>query len=240
MWTPAEFAANLNSVLHAYATSPVKTAANATILTRFWKDHDVAELPYQRGHLLAHLWDGQLRSKGGLDPVMLDMHRRAIDNQRANTQRYASELFVNAMLSAGIDIHPDLANFVDAGAPIVLPKDLLAPCGSIETRETPVFDWGFDIASTMEADQHVKHVDPQSRAYSSGLRDGMHILKREAGEMGDSEQEMVLRVDDAGTERRIRYMPAGKERVTLQRLVLDGMLNTTERDQCRKRLAGLL
>ena len=41
LWTPAQFAEDLNNTLRAYAESPVRAAPNARILADFWREQAV-------------------------------------------------------------------------------------------------------------------------------------------------------------------------------------------------------
>jgi predicted metalloprotease with PDZ domain len=142
------------------------------------------------------------------------------------------------MTEAGHDVRADITRYVDQGGLITLPETLFAPCGHIETRDVPLPDPGFDLSATIKANKRVVRVDPASRAYAAGLRDGMQIIKREAGAFNESETELALRVDDSGIERVIRYFPQSKSHVPVQRLVVDPALDDKSLNLCRKRLAG--
>src|SRR5690606_32963944 len=65
LWTPQQYADDLNQSLREYAQSPVRTAPNERIKIDFWRDRDVQRLPYLRGRLLAAVWDAGLRENGG-------------------------------------------------------------------------------------------------------------------------------------------------------------------------------
>jgi predicted metalloprotease with PDZ domain len=132
LWTPAQFAADLNETLNAYAQSPVRTAPNARIRSDFWSDQNVQRLPYQRGRLLAMRWDQMLRARGrDFDDVILAMRDRA----RAGEAGVARDHFIHVMNDFGIDVRVDLAAYVERGDAVLLADDALAPCGRIETHE---------------------------------------------------------------------------------------------------------
>jgi predicted metalloprotease with PDZ domain len=77
IWDPAQFAADFNRTLRDYAVSSVRTAPNARILADFWRDRDLQQLPYQRGRMLATLWDVRLRAQGrDVDEVVHEMRAR--------------------------------------------------------------------------------------------------------------------------------------------------------------------
>jgi predicted metalloprotease with PDZ domain len=119
-----------------------------------------------------------------------------------------------------------------------LPGDIFEACGRVETTELAEFDRGFDPVRTGQNGNVVTGLDPESPGFRAGLRNGMKILKREAGRTGDSRVELVYRVDDNGTERVIRYLPTGKRRLTLQEFKLKPVLDGAAREACTRRLAG--
>jgi predicted metalloprotease with PDZ domain len=235
VWTPQEFADDLNDMLRAYGQSSVQREPNARVVADFWNDQDVQKLPYQRGRLLATIWDARLRAHGrDLDDVMLEMRERA----RAGDPLKAAAMFPIVMEAMGQDVAPDIAAHVDAGAPILLPEDVLAPCGRVNTREAPVFHRGFDIEATTANNNVIIGVDPALPAYAAGLRDGMVLIRRDAGEIGDAEQEIAYVVRDGETERTLRYMPRGHGSFTVQRLVLEEDLTGERLAECVRVLGG--
>src|SRR5690606_24020142 len=105
-------------------------------------------LPYQRGAALAALWDHRLKASGtaaGLDDVLRAM---AVDQAGGD----AVSRFTRAMAARGVDVAPDLKRHVENGEMVVLPSDLLEPCGRLEMVERALFHRGFDIDETMAAD----------------------------------------------------------------------------------------
>ncbi|HEX2078092.1 MAG TPA: hypothetical protein VHG08_10290, partial [Longimicrobium sp.] len=241
LWTPADYAAELNRVLLRYANSPVRDAPNSVIVERFWTDPHVHQLPYDRGHLLALLLDLRIRQhtrgRADMDDVLRVQRALARANAEAGRSVDAGTLFPLAMQQAvGMeDFSWELAWHVDTGQETLLGRNQFGACARVETVSQPVFHRGFDIAATEAAGMRVTGLDPTSPAYAAGLREGMRIVRREAGVIGDAGVELVYRVDDAGTERIIRYLPQGKGRVTLQRVHLT--LETASVD-CRVVMSG--
>jgi len=235
VWTPAQFAEDFNEVLAAYARSPERTAPNARIGTDFWNSGEVQRLPYQRGNLLAWMWDARLREGGrDMDDIMLVMRGRAREGQT----RTAVTEFAATMFELGFDISPDLTTYVEQGAPVLLPENTFGVCGRVTTRETPAFHRGFDIAATQANNNIITGVDPALPAYAAGLRDGMVLVRRDGGEIGNAELEIgyVVRVGD--TERTIRYMPRGHGSYTIQRLELAPNLEGAALAQCVALIGG--
>ena len=149
------------------------------------------------------------------------------------------ELFVSALAGYGVDIQGDLRKYIDDGAAIALAADTFAPCGVISTDTYPRFDVGFDLAATGQGGGTVAGVNPGLAAYRAGLRDGMKIIAREAGETGNPMREMALRVNDNGTERVIRYLPEGGDSTEVQSLTLSEGLAGSELAACARRLGGV-
>jgi predicted metalloprotease with PDZ domain len=225
LWTPADFVAELNRVLMRNANSPVRTLPNASIRERFWTDANVQQLPYDRGHLLALLLDHGIRThtagRADMDDVLVAQRALARRNAQAGTRVDAAALFpVAARQVTGMDLAAELARHVERGEPVLLPADLFGTCTTVQTVTQPEFHRGFDLAATEAAGMRITGLDPASPAYAAGMRDGMRIIRREAGTPGDASVEVAYRVDDAGTERVFRYLPQGKGRVTIQRFVL--------------------
>jgi predicted metalloprotease with PDZ domain len=240
LWTPADFVAELNGVLARYAASPARTVPNAGIAERFWTDGDVQQLPYDRGHLLALLLDHRIRlTTGGrvdMDDAMVAQREQARRNAQAGTRVDAASLFPTVMRQAlGIGVGEELASYVERGEMVLLPADLFGTCAEVRTMTQPEFHRGFDLPATEANGRVITGTDPASLAYAAGLRDGMRILAREAGVPGDATVEYAYRVDDAGTERVIRYLPQGKGRITIQRVLL-GPDGSSER--CRRLMGG--
>ncbi len=235
--SPPEIVGAWNYVLGQSAVSPVRTAPNARIATEYWTNRDVQQLPYWRGQLFAEWVDYALRKKSGgatsLDDVMRLMHKRF-----EVTQRPIRELFVSALAEYGVDIQGDVRKYIDDGAPIALARDTFASCGVISTELQPRFDVGFNFAATGHNGGTVIGVNPDLPAYRAGLRDGMKIVAREAGETGNPMLEMVLRIDDNGTERVIRYLPQDRDPAEVQVLKLRESMTKPDLDACAKSLGA--
>ncbi|HEX2206505.1 MAG TPA: hypothetical protein VHG93_02425, partial [Longimicrobium sp.] len=240
LWTPAEYVADLNRVLLRNAASPVRSISNAAIAERFWSDPDVHQLPYDRGHLLALLLDHRIRAESGgradMDDLMLAQREFAVRNAQDGTRVDAPSLFpIVARESLGMDFAAALERHVARGEPVHLPADLFGSCTIVETASQPDFHRGFDLAATEANGMRITGLDPAHPAYAAGLRDGMRIIRRESGVIGDASVDVAYRVDDAGTERLIRYKPEGRGRVTMQRIRLT---DEAASDACVRLMSG--
>lgn len=238
LWTPADFARDFNATLRAYAQSSVRTEPNSRILADFWSNPEVQQLPYQRGRLLATMWDARIRrdsaQQATLDSIVLDMRERA----RGGDPLKAADMFLVVAPRFALDPRADLAAHVDRGEPIVLPADLFGICGRVETREVPRFHRGFDIDATQANNNIITGTDPALPAYAAGVRDGMVLIRRDAGMIGDSEQEIAYVMRDGETERTFHYMPRGHGSYTLQEFQLADDLTGDRLAQCVTVLGG--
>ncbi|MBI1211010.1 MAG: hypothetical protein GC190_06070 [Alphaproteobacteria bacterium] len=240
IWSVEDFVDAANETLAAYWSSPVRTAPNSRIVADFWNDQYVGKLPYQRGFLLGFIFDRQLRRESGgkhdLDNVMLAMKKKFSKLSGTADPPMLIDSFIETMRANDVDPRKLITHKIEDGETILLSANTFGPCGTVATLDLPAFTRGFDAEKTAAAGGVVTGTDPDGPAYAAGIRDGMKILKREAGKIGDSRVELVYRVDDHGTERLIRYKPEGKERVTLQEIQLK---TNFDRTACGRRLGGL-
>jgi predicted metalloprotease with PDZ domain len=214
-----DFAKSWNDDLLAYASSPVRSEPNTRVVADFWNDQYVEKLPYQRGAFLAAMWDERLRATSGGRLSLDDVMRYQRGLVATSKGVIAPDLFITAAAHFGLDVKPDIERYVVRGEPITLDANSFGPCFHVETVTTPVFDRGFDSAATTRADNVVTGLRPDSPAYAAGLREGMKITARVAGEPGNPALEYGLSVKDGAGERVIRFMPVGKGTLTSQKLV---------------------
>ncbi len=221
LWTPQQFADDLNHTLARWAGSPVKTAPNSRIVEAFWTDAKVQRLPYDRGNIFAHRLDYELKKAGkqGLDAVMFAMRDRwaaAPDDKKPELR----ENFLSVLDAQGFDARPLLARYIENGEAIDLPGDLFGSCASVETVSMPGYDIGFETARTGK----FSGVRPDGPAYAAGLRDGMERLARLAGEPDDSRVEASYKVLDNGQERILSWFPRGVGTLTLPEVKLSSSI----------------
>ena len=236
LWAPQQFADDLNEMLEAYAQSPVREAPNSRIVSSFWSDQQVQQLPYQRGRFLMTIWDARLRTQGrSLDQAVLEMRERA----RRGDPMKATDMFPLVLDSIGLDVRADIVRHAEAGGRVMLPEDVFAPCGRVTSQEVAPFDAGFDIPAMRANDRVISGVDPGLPAYAAGLRDGMVFVRQQSGHVGDPEQQLVLIVRDGAQERTISYFPRGHGTYPLQRLEIDPTLEGERLAQCRDVLGGV-
>ncbi len=238
LWTPEKFVSDWNEMLRAYAASPFRSTDNVAAAAKFWSgDYEAEKIPYQRGSILAALWDRRLRDRGraDLDTVLRAQRGRT---RTASTMPGLVEALQSAMDRVGFDIRPDIDRYLAKGEPVELPANAFGECARVETSDLPIFERGWDTGRTSKAGNVFAGVDPASNAYAAGLRDGMKLLRRVAGEPGNSAVEYVLQVQDGPTKRTFKFKPAAKRTLRTQQIVLDSARFAAAPDKCRIALAG--
>jgi predicted metalloprotease with PDZ domain len=231
-----DFVAEWNSMLLAYAESPVATEPNTRIVNDFWNDPNVEKLPYQRGAILAALWDQRLRQQSRARVSLDDLMRAQRLSAATQPATPAPQLFRRVARRYGLDVAGDLAVYVTEGRRIVLSPDVFGACIVVKFVTMPSFDRGFDIDATGRTGI-VAGVAPGSAAYRAGLRDGMTFVRREGGKVGDSRVPYVVRIKDGSGERLISYRPEGDSQVTFQELAVSPGLSQSDRAACAKAVA---
>ena len=240
LWTPAQFVADWNHSLVRYGASPARDEPNTRILADRHRDPDIEWLPYDRGRILAALWDRKLRNfshgRTGLDEVMRAQVLQAADND-AKGEIVSADALLPIMVKqlSGVDLSKDIARYVDRGELPMLPGDAFGPCVRVLQLTRPVFDHGFDFLATLKAHGRLTGLEPGGPAERAGLHEGD---KLHFDEIYSNDSSIALRygVDNAdGTRRTVTYLPQGQRRVTLQQLQL--VSASASEDRCKKGMA---
>jgi len=238
-WTAEQFARAFNEKLQAYDLSPEREADNARIVSGFWSSRHLQELPYQRGLLMATAWDARVRRATGGRRDFDDVLRAMQAGAAAEPDKSAVSLLIDAMQSvAGLDIVPDLERHINRGAAIELDADLFAPCGELVRRERKPFHRGFDIEKTQADGGRIAGVMVDGPAWRAGLRDGMRLIRRSGGEIGNAAVEIAYEVDDRGTPKTLRWLPEGEGLERYREFVPKPDMDDAERTVCREVLGG--
>lgn len=237
LWSLSDWLADKNEVLLRYDTSPARSATGSEIAEKFWKEEPFERISYDRGHLLALLLDARVRAatsgRRNLDDVVR-VQRRLV---RPGGPTAGALLAVAVREVAGIDVRPELRRHAVDGEPFLLSQSDLPLCLRVKTETRHGFTRGFDAEATAAAGMSIRGTDPSGPAYAAGIRDGMKLIKRETGTIGDSSREIAYRVADAQGEHVIRYLPAARETFEVQQLESDVGLSH-EAELCHLLLGG--
>jgi predicted metalloprotease with PDZ domain len=238
LWTLKDFISDKNAALLRYGLSPARRATDTEVAEGIWFDKDIQQLNYDRGHLIAALLEAEIgASTGGREGLgeVLRAQRRSADG----SPELATTLLARMLKErTGLDLDALAGRYARRGEPLLLPPGVFGDCAKVVAEPRRLFDRGFDAAATRSGGGVIAGVDPEGPAHAAGLRDGMKLVLREAGKIGDSSVEIAYRIADEGGERVLRYMPEGKESREVQQIVL-----TTEGPEaearCLKRFADL-
>jgi predicted metalloprotease with PDZ domain len=245
LWSLEDFAADLNESLLRYGLSPAVEASNRRLADERSTDFDVGKMPYDRGRLLAVLWDRRFRQETGgrlgLDAVLAEQRRHAAADEPDDHSAPANELFPwIALQVTGVNLEQDIRRRVEEGERIELPADLFGDCGRLVEVRQPVFERGFDLMATFRNRRQVVGLVPGGPAERAGLREGDRIRISEIPSH-DSRKPLSYRVvDEAGTVlRTVTYLPVGQGEVRFQRFELTKGLSTAGRQACARMLSGV-
>ncbi len=229
----ADYVKVMNDTLYAYDTSSVRSVFNAQIIKDFWNDDYIQQLPYQRGFLLATMWNSQHR--GVMDAVIHDMRERAKSTPAGTT---ALDLFPQTMKDHGLEVSADIARFIEHGEQVWLPADAFPACGRVAVENLPGFSYGFDPVATATAGRVITGIDPSGPAYAAGLRNGMKIVKHLSPPSKDPRDALAYEVSDNAGTLTIHYFPTSKTRFRVQQLQLERGLSGLAQKRCIAELAG--
>jgi predicted metalloprotease with PDZ domain len=138
-----------------------------------------------------------------------------------------------------IDIAKDIERFVESGEPVDIDEHHFAPCGRLGVQQRRTFHRGFDIEATLKNDNTITGTIVNGSAYNAGLRDGMKLVGRNGGQIGDSRKEIGYEVIDRGENKTFRYMPEGEGVESFRELAIAPSLSADDRARCVRRLSGL-
>lgn len=237
LWDLEDYFKDKNEVLLRYAASPARAATAAEIAEKFWREEPFERISYDRGHLMATMLDARIRTASA-GRLSLDDVLRA---QRLEARRGggpAAALFPRVLRRVtGLDLAGEIRRYAAAGEPFLLAGNAFQGCARIERGNRKKFTRGFDVERTGAAGMTIAGVDPEGPAYAAGMRDGMKLVRRESGRIGDSSVELGYRVVDGGRERVLRYRPEGKREFDVQQAVATAA-GPAEEARCRRLLGG--
>lgn len=224
-----QYAQSLSRRFAAYWLSPVNRQPNARIAEDFWTDSQIKDLPYLRGDVVAMLLDHEIRRISGgtrsLDDLMREIVRRFVQEQEQVGIEDLLEYFAQA---TSPQFAARLRQVIVEGRMPEVPSDLGAPELVLRTRQLGHYDPGFDIQASITARQ-VLGVNPASRAYQAGLREGQKLLGWSV-RYGDIDFPVRLSVaepshasgSNGNSTRRISYLPQSPQTIPVPSFQLVG------------------
>jgi predicted metalloprotease with PDZ domain len=241
-WTPEDWVKHWNEVISEYQNSPARLMPAADTVDKFWSDATVRELPYQRGALIALTIDQRIKEatnqSKSLDDVM------GLMRQKAQTGgKFAPELLIESVKEiAGFDITDLIKDVAINGQAIGFPSVAWGSCMTKQEDVRPVFDVGFDRERTGAAGNVATGVRGDGPAYQAGLRDGMKILRRTTGKLGDQSAPVTYEIETvSGKIETLSWLPTGPP-INVQTLSLGtdfaSNAGTDKRAKCVSLLSG--
>jgi predicted metalloprotease with PDZ domain len=208
--TSDEYMRDLNASYYRYRTSPALQANDRSVQERFFVDPDFQKLPYQRGSLLAQMWDTRIRQrsngKQSLDDAMLDLREHALTREQILTESFLTEHFSRFV---GNEARDDLRTYIDQGAIMPLPPPAaLNPCLTMNEVVMYRYDLGLDLEALVHS-RVIAAVKSGSEADKAGLRDGQTVIERGEIRSDDPNKAISLTVRDNAGERKVTYFPRG-------------------------------
>ncbi len=203
-----EYVNDLNDNLRRLAESPARNSPNERVRAEFWKDHDVGDLPYLRGGVVALALDHELRvhSNGerGLDEFMKTLFASSM---MAHEQVTCESMLARIEEETDADFAALVRNAIVDGADLPLRDDVAAPTLRLVPKEVRPLAPGFDVTATLQK-KEVCGVIEGSIAWNSGLRDGQPLRALDF-DRRDANRPLRITVVDGGADRSIEFDPRG-------------------------------
>ncbi len=209
LYSPEEFATDLNESLRNYFNSPVRQAPNERIVRDFWSHAAVRDLPYRRGDLLALAIDDRIRGMSGGTRSLDDLMRGIIRTGRSAGEWTLEALLQRILMATDADFAAVVERCILLGEDVPLPSRIVEPRLRIRRDHGRIFDLGFDESASQSSGM-ISGVVEGSRAHDAGLRNGQK-LRGWSYNRDEIDRPVELTVEQDGKEQKLRYVPAGAE-----------------------------
>jgi predicted metalloprotease with PDZ domain len=242
LWTPEDWIKHWNEVMGAYQTSPARLMSARETVDKFWSDRTIGELPYQRGALLALTIDQRIKQATNQSKSLDDVMRLMRSKARAG-RKFAPDLLIESVKEiAGLDVTSLINDIAINGQALGFPNEGWGECINLQESVRPVFDVGFDRDRTGFAGNIVAGVRQNGPAYQAGLRDGMKILRRTTGKLGDPTIAVTYEIEGPNNKiETLSWLPRGPS-INIQTLALGMNLSpeavSDRRASCLAMLGG--
>jgi predicted metalloprotease with PDZ domain len=229
LMTFEEYIENYNKVIFDYYCSPHRNEKNKRVLKDYWRVRGIRQLPYQRGDMLAHNWNGLIRAATGgrfsLDNVMLDLLEAAEGKGVVVSAGNINKL-IRRYLPRGV--REEIKQHIDNGVLIPPHEAALGPCVELKAVDMRLFDLGFDYEASISRGM-ISGLREGSNAHRAGLRNDDRIAARTIFP-GDSTKAVKIRVKAPGGERLVRFWPLG-DKIRVPQYELDVQRFSRNREQ---------
>lgn len=209
LYTPAEYAADLNESIKNYHLSPVRNEPNERLIADFWKNPNVQTMPYRRGDLLALLIDHEISRSSNGKKSLDDLMRQLLAVERQPRTKIdmdqMMQLFAEYTSSGFAE---KIRDYVTTGKTIELPENIGSPDYRLTKRNVYEYELGFDDEGTRR-EKKVVGVRSDSPAHKAGLRDGQKLAGWSMMH-GNSDYEVKLTILDGDQRKEISFLPQGK------------------------------
>lgn len=209
---PSDFIDEVNQILRNYYLSPVRNVTNKRIEADFWNNKDIEKLPYQRGFVFAiylnDLIKRRISDQHSLDNVMWDLFDEG---------QFSIEIFkkiVTKYISGGIDF--EIEHYIENGETI----DLWG-INELPFKHVKVYRYNLGFSDQSFLEKKIIDLDPISKAYEAGLREGDEIIGWSVYH-GDSDQQASVTVKDGST---IVFYPQSPKKILVAQLDGDDSLS---------------
>jgi hypothetical protein len=172
--TSAQFLKAINERALAYYTNPYRELTNAQAAEKFWSDSRAQKIPYGRGFMYLAKVDAEIRARTNGNRSLRDLVLALRKLQREGKPNGIEEWLHLVTAELGPQARPEFDAMV-AGKLIVPPTATFTPCFRLEPAALRAPDLGFDSGYAAAVGTRIAGLDPQSPAFSAGVRNGDEI-----------------------------------------------------------------
>lgn len=224
-----------NQVLLNYHTSPEKTCTNDKVKNEFWTNYDIEKIPYQRGNILAHNWNSQIKRESNNQLSFNDFFKAVLMKSKSSetsTQLTRDQLIEISKDYFSKNISHDLKTYIDQGNLLNPDPDSLGPCCLLKFKQAARYRAGFPITTDPQAGV-VSFVRPGSRAAKLGLKEGDKLLNVEF-ELHDLSKNIRVTFDNGHEIKTIEYPPYDGDLQTVPYFEINESILKEKPDSCLK------
>lgn len=209
-----KFTSQINQLLLRYQRNPAALSATSESLSEnYWKSRDFNTLPYQKGAVVALLFDQQIRQQTAGRKNIDDFMRLLIKNA-VPLKGYTDKIVLETLNEVtGADNRLFYADYVNGAKKLPIIEVLAA--ANLVAKEMPleVFDQGFTTSTgRIERNAIIKEVFPDSNAARAGLLPGDE-LRGYSFDSGDPQIEAEFTVQRGEKSVVLKYYPRRVENI---------------------------